>query len=131
MKIKTSELEGTALVWAVAVCEGATGLHHDTVATYWMTLDGKDIALEKGWAQSFLPSSIWSQGGPIIEREGIAIQPVRLDGDLKGWQAVIDLDEGDFMVQEEYGPTPLIAAMRAFVASKLGDELEIPEELST
>lgn len=27
------------------------------------------------------------------------------------------------------GPTPLIAAMRCFVASKLGDEVEIPEEL--
>lgn len=27
------------------------------------------------------------------------------------------------------GPTPLIAAMRCFVASRLGDEIEIPEEL--
>lgn len=30
-----------------------------------------------------------------------------------------------------YGPTPLIAAMRCYVASKLGDEVEIPEELLT
>jgi hypothetical protein len=28
------------------------------------------------------------------------------------------------------GPTPLIAAMRCYVASKLGDEVELPEELS-
>lgn len=28
-----------------------------------------------------------------------------------------------------YGPTPLIAAMRGHVASKLGDEVEVPEEL--
>jgi hypothetical protein len=27
------------------------------------------------------------------------------------------------------GPTPLIAAMRCYVASKLGDEIDIPEEL--
>ncbi len=27
------------------------------------------------------------------------------------------------------GPTPLIAAMRCYVASKLGDEVDIPEEL--
>ena len=28
------------------------------------------------------------------------------------------------------GPTPLIAAMRCYVASKLGDEIEIPTELT-
>ena len=28
-----------------------------------------------------------------------------------------------------YGPTPLIAAMRCYVASKLGDEVEVPVEL--
>lgn len=28
-----------------------------------------------------------------------------------------------------FGPTPLIAAMRCYVASKLGDEVEVPEEL--
>lgn len=27
-----------------------------------------------------------------------------------------------------YGPTPLIAAMRCYVASKLGEEVEIPDE---
>ena len=27
------------------------------------------------------------------------------------------------------GPTPLIAAMRCYVASKLGDDVDIPEEL--
>ena len=29
----------------------------------------------------------------------------------------------------QFGPTPLIAAMRCYVASKLGDEVEVPEEL--
>jgi len=28
------------------------------------------------------------------------------------------------------GPTPLIAATRCYVASKLGDDIEIPEELT-
>ena len=31
--------------------------------------------------------------------------------------------------EDESGPTPLIAAMRSYVACKLGDEVEIPEEL--
>lgn len=30
---------------------------------------------------------------------------------------------------ELIGPTPLIAAMRCYVASKLGDNVEIPEKL--
>ena len=28
-----------------------------------------------------------------------------------------------------YGPTALIAAMRCYVASKLGEEVDVPEEL--
>ena len=31
---------------------------------------------------------------------------------------------------ESFGPTPLIAAMRCYVTSKLGDEVEIPEALT-
>ena len=65
-------------------------------------------------------STDWSQGGPIIEREYI-----QLTIDL-GWIATHK--EGP-AVCEEHGPTPLIAAMRCFVASHLGDEIELPEEL--
>jgi hypothetical protein len=36
----------------------------------------------------------------------------------------------DMPLYQEHGPTPLIAAMRCFVASKLGDEIEIPKELT-
>jgi hypothetical protein len=34
-------------------------------------------------------------------------------------------------ISESEGPTPLIAAMRCYVASKLGDEVEIPSELGS
>ena len=92
--MKTSELAGAALDWAVAKCEGL--LHDDgTVSDYWQ------------------PSELWEQAGPIIERERIS------------WA-----DYGKFFKAGDYrGPTPLIAAMRCFVASKLGDEVEIPEQL--
>lgn len=131
MKIKTSELTGPALDWAVAKAKGATNFRYDTVATYWVTLDEKDRALSKGWAQSFTPSEDWAQGGPIIEREQI---DVTYSGD--GWYAVKhnSLDGvpgylGDTVIADDDGPTPLIAAMRCYVASKLGDEIEIPDEL--
>jgi hypothetical protein len=74
---------------------------------------------------NFNPSTDWSQGGPIIEREWIC--PDRL---LNGqWVACKRTDTGDSMLFARTGPTPLIAAMRCYVASKLGDEVEIPEEL--
>jgi hypothetical protein len=69
-------------------------------------------------------SSDWCFGGPIIEREGIEL--CRLESSSFGieWRGQIDCD------CRYYGPTPLIAAMRVYVASKLGDEVEIPEELA-
>lgn len=130
MKVKTSELTGAALDYAVAVCEGGTNFRYDAVATYWITINGKDRALAKGWSQSFIPSTSWEQGGPIIERELIGIDTKPCARAEKGdgeWIAYMDTD-GDDMLQYD-GPTPLIAAMRCYVASKLGEEIEIPEGL--
>lgn len=69
-------------------------------------------------------STDWEQGGPIIEREKIAIR----NWLECGWQA--DKWNFNFVDGHAQGPTPLIAAMRCYVASKLGDEVEIPKELT-
>ncbi len=105
--MKTSELSGAALDWAVCKAGGTT--HIELV---WETVRGK-------WS----PSSNWMQGGPIIEREKIA---TRFDFEEQEWQATIAAE--DEWVYG-WGTTPLVAAMRCYVASKLGDEVEIPEEL--
>ena len=123
--MRTSELTGVALDWAVAKCEGGDRLWHDTIATHWMTLNGKDIALSKGWSQSFTPSTNWAQGGPIIEREGINLFQ-RKGAAAKEGKAWLAYDNNN---PEMAGPTPLIAAMRCYIASKLGDTVEIPKEL--
>ena len=119
--MKTSELIGPALDWAVAKCEGRS----------W-----PDNAAKFLGEQYYRPSTDWSQGGPIIEREQIGLDPVYCDGKLDGWRAAghdLEYDENgeyiDGSDHMQYGPTPLIAAMRCLVASKLGDEVEIPEEL--
>jgi hypothetical protein len=97
MKIKTSELTGYALDWAVNQIEECCD---DPCAP--------------------LFSTDWAQGGPIIEREMIELVPQS----PALWEA---------MYRNQHiphdGPTPLIAAMRCFVASRLRDEIEIPEEL--
>jgi len=70
------------------------------------------------WIRGF--TTEWEQAGPIIEREGMSIGMVN-----EHWQA--HLSEFHLFIE---GPTPLIAAMRCYVASKLGDEVEILEELT-
>jgi hypothetical protein len=105
MKIKTSELTGAALDWAVAACEHNVGWEPE----------GED--------RDFY-SSDWSQGGPIIEREGISVDRMG-----RAWTADIADSVGGYIEHTESGPTPLIAAMRCYVASKLGDDVDVPEEL--
>ena len=107
--MRTSELQGAALDWAVARCEGAYAPSVDT------DIDGAKRINYGGMYPEW--STDWAAAGPIIERERIAIQG---DGN-DGWQA------GDWF--QFNGPTPLIAAMRCYVASKLGDEVDVPEEL--
>lgn len=68
-------------------------------------------------------STDWSQGGPIVERHEIELRIK--DGE---WFAECWLSSMTKHATEE-GPTPLIAAMRCYVAAELGDEVDIPEEL--
>ena len=129
MKINTNELTGAALDWAVAKCEGATDLEFDGV-TWGFKLGGKLRVLARGWAESmtFLPSSNWAQGGPIIEREkiGVTFHDERDDWEVPNWGAWPTQTDDR---QEIMGETPLIAAMRCYVASRLSDEVEVPVEL--
>jgi len=113
MNIKTSELTGAALDWAVGYIMGEK-----------LRILDRQIV----WPEDYSPSTDWQEGGPIIERE-------------KCVATIERLNSGDFRVQMPYdrqaempgryfyGQTPLEAAMRCYVASKLGDEVEIPEEL--
>lgn len=107
MKVKMSELTGPALDWAVAKCEG-------------------DFLPDGGVMLQTWPyySSDWAQGGPIIEKEGIAISfyPEQLCLYSANWGAWVG-------AHSFHAPTPLVAAMRCYVTSKLGDEVEIPDQL--
>lgn len=118
MKIKTSELEGSALDWAVALCEQVELAENN--APIWF---GDSNAREP-----YTPSTNWGQGGPIIERE--IYEVLRCGG--VGRSTYFECCAG-FEDDEDYvmacGPTVLIAGMRCFVMRKHGSEVEIPEEL--
>jgi hypothetical protein len=105
--MKTSELTGAALDWAVAKCADLPYPH---------------VYDEQGEIVEVSPSADWAQGGPIIEREEICIDKVAREN----WCACVRSVKNSPWL---YGPTPLIAAMRCYVASKLGDTVEVPEEL--
>ena len=121
--MKTSELTGAALDWAVAKCEG-----NDQFAQYTPHLRVYHQRTDSlsSYTVTFCPSTDWTRGGPLIERECIDIM---FEG--PEWYAYIRYEAADgYNRTLQYdGPTPLIAAMRCFVASKLGEEVEIPEEL--
>lgn len=107
--IKTADIDGPALDWAVEKCEGAEyreGLLYWPQTQRWQ-VKAKDYSTD------------WSWGGQIIERERIS-----LDDHGKEWWATIK-SKGCLAI----GSTPLAAAMRCYVASKLGKELEIPTGL--
>ena len=108
--MKTSELTGRLLDWAVAKCYG----YSDYMNTRYLC------------EHRF--STDHGLGGPIIEREGIECQVhVIQNSVITSWAASKNWPNNQ--VSEQLGPTMLIAAMRCYVANRLGEEIEIPKEL--
>ena len=115
MKVKVSELTSPILDWAVAECEGINLFETEG----WIYMDGTRAV--------FRPTTDWRQGGLIIEREWLEVKPWPNESDEDTrWQAK---SYDTLMPTWATGPTPLIAAMRCYVASKLGDEIEVPDGL--
>lgn len=118
MKVKTAELIGRALDWAVAIAEG---YHPDRPQDGQLTLNQRYIVVGDKSVHKcywYLPSTEWEFCGKLIERFNahlIFMYP-------ENWKAMVIRGEG-------YGETPLIAICRAVVAYKLGDEVDIPDEL--
>jgi hypothetical protein len=142
MKIKTSELIGPALDWAVAKCEGLPlrldpmdfrGEAPGAVQSGWWVWPGP-CAMIIGYTprcrsdhEGYSPSTDWAQGGPIIHREMLGVFPSE-SASGKWCCRPREKDYPRFPIT--YADTPLIAAMRCYVASKLGDEVDVPEELA-
>lgn len=123
MKIKVSEATPTQLDWLVAKCEENDDFALELRASGYK----RNVPFMKDVSPSsagggFWPkySSDWRQGGPIIEREQLSIGHELNDGPWVSFSMNGCRCEGD---------APLIAAMRCHVASKLGDEVDVPDEL--
>lgn len=154
--MKTSMLAGAALDWAVAIAEGIPaeeiklpGWKGAGLCRYLRDKDGNlDGRYMTG--PDLIFSRKWEAGGPIIEREGISV--IRGNDRYTDekvyepeWAACIGQHSAEFTYGSQgddygrnyqidgsatVGPTPLVAAMRCFVASRLGTEIEIPKGLA-
>lgn len=123
--MKTSELIGPTLNWAVARCV-TLGVDHLRISGKQVYIKDQDTLIECKFQDD------WGQGGPIIDKEGIEIvirNPVYFPKGNENGDYWEPLFEAVLNGTHEYGPTPLISGMRCFVASKLGNEVEIPEAL--
>lgn len=120
MKAKTSELIGSALNWAVSKCEGIEAKNiYGHVVPEFISKYSTDCA----------------QAGPIIDREKISVwwsvEHSHWTAANLAWMCA-EIDVLLLEMPDPYsGPTRLIAAMRCYVASKLGDEVEVPDELAS
>lgn len=118
--MKTAHLEGAQLDYWVAQAQGIQNIKFN--------FEGRVLIPEnKSWTAIYSPSGDWAQGGPVIESEGIAIYRNYIrdgSGRFNGWIACLGIPA---VVGQ--GQTPLIAAMRAYLASKFGDE--VPDQRET
>jgi hypothetical protein len=113
--MQVTELSGARLDYWVAKAEGIE-VKYSAVKEHWHVMDEPE---EIQW----LPHQDWAQAGPIIEREGIGFFRAETPGPEYGEEAWVASDVHDSCTHR--GRTPLIAAMRAYVASKFGEQ--VPE----
>lgn len=135
MKIKTSELEGAALDWAVAKAvndlsivyhEGRPAYEEEFDPCNWKNYDDMKRFVT---GRYFEPSKFWDQAGPLIEERITCMVDTEEGCYADTWAKAkcyaIPLESFDGK-----GSTMLIAAMRAIVASELGGEVDVPDEVA-
>jgi hypothetical protein len=132
MKIKPGELNGAALNWAVAMCFGWKWKADEKGVVWLARPDPKAMrqvvnatSMRVMRLSNFHPIANWSMVGPIIEREKIDLS--FLGHEINGFQIWRAEKLG---VWGEEGFTPLVAAMRCYVGSVMGNEVELPEALA-
>lgn len=116
VKVKVSELTGTALDWAVA-----KGIELDVIIK-----NGYVMAKRTKGERRFVfnPSVHWAHGGPLIQEYEMSINR----NDMEVYAHICDYGYGA-VGRPVAGQTELIAACRAFVTWKLGARIEVPAVL--
>lgn len=131
VKIKTSDLKGATLDWAVAKAVNQVVKINNAISYMGTVPDGPAFIeryQEEPWPgaddgyMKYSPSCKWSQGGLLIEKYSVAILKQKSYFSALAWRKDGKSGDGD-------AETHLIAAMRAIVAAELGDTVDVPKEL--
>jgi len=119
VKVEVSELSCIMIDYCVAMIQG-----------HKFTTDGISWLIELNnpnktlvflhWKHGFSPTQKWDQAGAIIEHEKISLSAPKAS--IYRWTAQSSCSQ-----IKQCGDTPLIAAMRAFIESKLGETVEVPD----
>lgn len=122
MLVKTRNLQGASLDWAIAVI----GEYEESLTSY-MGADG-NIYLATKDGYTHMESRSWAQGGPIMSSRGISRTTCHSSLWIAYWtDGYTEGDEGKLCMQCD--KSELVAGLRYYVALELGDEVDIPEEL--
>lgn len=134
MKVKTSELTGAALDWAVAIAEG----YEPDRPQDGQVKKGSDYRVVGPCNSQFRysPSIDWRQGGPLLANLMTS-----------GQWGITPFTDGQIMISNTnsdclpyngdweqasinaFGDNLLIATCRAIVTSEIGEEVDIPDSL--
>lgn len=118
IEVKTADLIGPALDWAVAQVEGVN-YRQDGIKC-------KTRIAPRKWHHytepNFSPSTDWSWGGPLIEKFILDLKFCVFELPNESWKAETHESWAN-------GSTALIASMRAIVHANFGDTVSVPKEL--
>lgn len=124
IEVKTADLTGHALDWAVAQAEGLevflVGPQYNVPWRVFWKKRGQALQ----WDVLYNPHQDWALGGLLIEKNMVSLHCPQSTDDV--WAAWVITDKGEFC---QPGDTALVAACRAIVSAKLGDTVQVPKEL--
>lgn len=125
LKIKTENLTNAQLDHAVHIALGLGYREDFKYGKMYFGLPDKSGSISWDNIPKYY-SSDWASGGPIIEKHGFTTMSQQPFSDV-AWSC--SASHGHTVCRRVLGPTMLVAGMRCFVVMKLGDEVEIPEDI--
>lgn len=129
--MKTSELTGRTLDWAVAQCENIKTEFHN--GAHWIVdsdVFGNKRCLVGDDGELYHPTRDWNIAGPIIEKMLYGPEHLALEHTNRANKDQRYVASLNHPAKFCFGSTLLTAVMRCYVSSKLGDEVDIPKELN-
>lgn len=127
MKVQVSEASGPVLCYLVCMVEMSHLVWGETIGLH--AHSNQIIVPELPEPACYSPFMDWAQGGPILTREHISRTIDHSGLWIAYWtDGYTDGDEGKKWMQCDR--SELVAGLRCFVVSKLGNEVEVPDELA-